>query len=215
LWAPAFDIWSAYSWLIAFGAALAGGLHCAGMCGPLRLLAAPGSRWQYQGGRLGAYLTLGLIGGITGASLPIWIWLPVALLLLLASFFGWLPNTGWKKTRAKFLSLSSRHPIFLGLASALLPCGLLHAWVAVAAATANPISGAVLLSILWAGSLPALELPALALGKPIKLLRVRFPLLVPVVFILLAMLPLLMRMPGHHNSHEKTPACHETSGLKN
>ncbi len=50
----------------------------------------------------------------------------------------------------------------IGASTALLPCGWLYAFVAVAAGTASPLAGALLMTAFFAGSVPALA--ALGLG---------------------------------------------------
>jgi uncharacterized protein len=198
LWAPTPDALLLSSWVLAFGAALGGGIHCAVMCGPLRLLTP--SAWGYQSGRLAGYLVLGAASGSIGMLAPVWIWLPIFFLVLLLSFspkqISWL-----KPIRAKLLSLAKVHPFFLGLSAAILPCGLLHAWVGVAALAQNPIYGASLLFTLWLGSLPSLEFAPILLRK-IQPWRSKNPKVFTLILLLMVSAPLLMRM-GVFHSHGK------------
>lgn len=180
-------------------AALAGSLHCAGMCGPLRLLCSgvKGSPWKYQAGRGLAYGLLGAAAGGLGFVLPWWMLVAViatglALSLLRVELFSGL--------RHRLLRAGSAGPFFLGLASGLLPCGLLHGWVAAAAASGRPAQGAALLLVLWAGSTPALELAPGLLRKPLQAMRARHPRVLTAVLLAAALAPLAMRIPGarHH-----------------
>jgi uncharacterized protein len=208
---PAPEILNLASAGAAFLAALSGSLHCLGMCGPLRLIGGNSlsSRLQYQGGRLAAYLTLGAVAGFAGSTFPVWAWVPVLGIGMLLTFAddSFLP--AWKRFRARTLATAGAQPLLLGLGSGLLPCGLLHAWVLVAAATTRPIAGALVLALLWAGTLPALEVGVAALRQPLLHLRSRFPRALPFAFLLLALLPIAWRahivsVPGAH-AH----SCHE------
>lgn len=180
---------------IAFFAALTGSLHCVVMCGPIRLLTgnSKGPRIAYQGGRIVGYLSLGALAGFFGKTIPIYILLP---LLLLGISFSFLPNLRlpWaQKIRQKILKWSSTQPFLLGLSSALLPCGLLHAWLSVAALSASPLSGALVLFVLWVGTLPALEASAGLLLQPIKKIRAHFPRATTATLLFLALLPMAWR----------------------
>lgn len=190
-------------------AAVGASLHCVGMCGPLRVLAAgqAQARWLYQGGRLLTYFALGVGAGFLGAALPTWAAFLFLGLAILASLPFW-PSIGWiTKVRARLLRAASGQPFFLGVASGLLPCGLLHLWVAAAAATASPAQGAMLLLILWAGTLPALELGVKLLQPLLAPLRRRFPHALPIVMILLALVPVWAR-----NQHAKSGDAKHSAG---
>lgn len=212
--APTLDAIALTSLVAAFGAAVTGSLHCVGMCGPLRLLAGEGrgKRIGYQLGRGLAYALLGGAAGAVGWVMPIW-----ALALLVASglaftFLGGKMPARWQKFRGHLLALASTSPFLFGLSSGLLPCGMLHAWVAAAAATASPLAGALLLGTLWLGTLPALEVSGWALAKPLARARQRFPKLLPVSFLLLALLPFFLRMQPAHTGetlHLSPLQCHQ------
>lgn len=196
----------------AFVAALVGSLHCIGMCGPLRLVLgdSSSSRTFYQLGRLMAYLLLGALAGTLGWTLPTWAWAPILFLavsLALLSSGRWKPfQRAFHSFRQRFLSKASAHPLLFGLASGLLPCGMLHAWVGVAATTANPLYGAILLATLWIGTLPALELAPLLAGTWIRRMQVKFPRAFPLFFLVLALLPALYR----HQQSNKPVSCHSS-----
>lgn len=199
-------------YLAALVAALGGSLHCAVMCGPLRLLSTqnPGSSWKYQAGRGLAYGILGCIAGGLGFVLPLWALLFVVGIGLLGSVLPSPALPRWQKLRRRALLAGSASPFFLGLSSGLLPCGLLHGWVAAAAATAHPLSGAILLGLLWAGSLPALELGPAIFGKSLTGLNQRHPNLVKVALVLVALVPLFLRIPTVAATPSTPPAhCHD------
>lgn len=195
MWAPELDAFSVASWGVAIFAAAGGSLHCVSMCGPLKILAGGGrfSRWQYQGGRLLSYLLLGACAGFLGASVPTWFLVALVALALLLSLPGIPRSAAWERARSRWLAAASAHPFLLGCSSGLLPCGLLHLWVAAAGASASLAQGSILLAILWIGTLPALELSAGILQPVLGPLRRRFPRALPLALILLALVPVLAR----------------------
>jgi sulfite exporter TauE/SafE len=82
-----------------------------------------------------------------------------------------------------FVSLASharqRPPLWragaLGLASALLPCGWLYAFVVLAAGTGSAGGGALLMLAFWAGTVPALLGLGVGIGRLSAPLRARLP----------------------------------------
>jgi sulfite exporter TauE/SafE len=148
-------------------AGLASVPHCTAMCGPLAAYACsgrPGASGQgrYQLGRFISYSILGAIagavGGATATSLPgawggaLLSW-SLALGLGLAAFRLWRrPESPLVTLRAKneaaaesrgtrVLQALGRHPFFVGLGTALLPCGALAAAVLIAASTGGVLAG--------------------------------------------------------------------------
>ncbi len=198
----------ASSLLVAFTAAALGSLHCVAMCGPIRLLSGTtiAARIAYQSGRGAAYLFLGGAAGGLGWTLPSW---ALVVLLITAIALSIMPgNLPWARFRAALLAAASASPFFLGLASGLLPCGMLHWWVAAAAATADPRHGALLLGTLWLGTLPSLELSRWALTKPLRKFKGRFPKAVTIAFVFLALIPILLRSHSGDLESKESPSCH-------
>lgn len=192
--------------MAAFGASF----HCVGMCGPLRFLVHGNfGRWQYQTGRLLSYLLLGLGAGALGASLPPALLFPLVALALIASLPGIPRLPLWDTVRARLIRVASASPLLLGFASGLLPCGLLHLWVAAAGASANALYGAIFLAILWAGTLPALEVGSKLLEPLLRPLRRRFPHALPIFLILMALVPIWLRShPAKPASGQEVSSCH-------
>jgi sulfite exporter TauE/SafE len=191
------------SWGLALLSAVGGSLHCTVMCGPLRLLIEKG--WSYQLGRLFGYLVMGAFFGTLGWQFPWWIWVPLYLLLVSTALcsFSW-----WKRIQSHVLRVAKVHPLSLGLATAFFPCGLLYAWVGIAALAKHPLYGAVFMGILWLGSLPSLELAPLLLRR-MGPWKSRHPKAFTLIFVLLAATPLLLRIRPHvHAGH----AAHSTQG---
>ena len=82
-----------------------------------------------------------------------------------------------------FVSIASRvrlrPPVWraaaIGLASALLPCGWLYAFVVLAAGTGSASGGAALMLAFWLGTVPALLGLGLSVGRLSATLRARLP----------------------------------------
>jgi len=199
----------------ALSAAVAGSLHCAGMCGPLRLLCnnVSGARWKYQAGRGLAYALLGTIAGGVGFVLPLWALLTLVLIGGAGALLKLPSLPYWASLRKSLLRIGSTSPFLLGLSSGLLPCGLLHGWLVAAAATGRPEQGAILLSLLWVGSLPALETTPFVLGKPIGKLNRRFPRAVKLSLLAVALLPLALRLSikADASLSVDSPHCHTSA----
>lgn len=151
----------------SLGAALFGGWHCAGMCGPLAALASNRRAvFLYQAGRLGTYLLLGLAASLAGERLlslvpPESRW---ALTLVAGLFSAWILLSTWRLGLAENLQkwLWRHRPrgrvfsefFFLGVFNGLLPCSWLYGFIFVAAGLAHPPRALALMFCLWAGSLP-------------------------------------------------------------
>lgn len=150
-------------------AGLASVPHCTAMCGPLAAYACsgrPGASGQgrYQLGRFISYSALGgvagAIGGATAVSLP-GAWGGALLSWSLALGLGLAAFRLWRRPEQPLISLRThkeersesrgsralqalgRHPFFVGLGTALLPCGALAAAVLIAASTGTAVLGAL------------------------------------------------------------------------
>lgn len=184
----------------ALVAGLLGSLHCTGMCGPLAVAGCSKGRGVdgatgYFAGRIIAYSTIGAVVGHLGKHafciLPMsaaqavavaLTALPAAarglsLLFLRQAPSGVIPLR--KKPKKSVIStlaaLLPRRGLGLGLATGILPCGLLITAFAMAAATASPVLGAASMAAFAIGSAPGLLIPLLGRG-----LAERFKLRVPV-----------------------------------
>jgi sulfite exporter TauE/SafE len=182
---------------IIFVASLLGSLHCAGMCGGLVALAvAPtpgrsglrssivsriGLHAAYHGGRLVAYVALGLAAGAIGTALQQGgeltgfqhtagrlsgvLLIAFALVGVLRAIGARIPGIGTplvlKKVLAGFHQLAGRHvgiprSAAIGVLSACLPCGWLYMFVLAAAGTGHVATGGAVMAAFWAGSVPVL-----------------------------------------------------------
>ncbi|MEZ4314362.1 MAG: sulfite exporter TauE/SafE family protein [Polyangiaceae bacterium] len=162
-----------------------GSLHCAGMCGPLAVAGCSKSRGVsgapgYFAGRLVAYATLGAVVGHLGKHA--FCILPMSTAQVVAVALTALPAAARglsillfrkppsdviplrkKPTSRPWLSalasLLPRRGLALGLATGILPCGLLISAFAMAAATATPVLGAASMASFAVGSAPGLAIP--------------------------------------------------------
>lgn len=156
-----------------------GGLHCAGMCGPL-LLALPGAgcgsparfaagRLIYQAGRVATYGVLGMVFGLAGGTFRLagvqeWVSILLGAALLAGLFVSprflelpWI--VGWvtrlRGVMAGFLRRRSWTALgTLGALNGLLPCGLVYAACAGAAAAGGWVAGGLFMLAFGAGTLP-------------------------------------------------------------
>lgn len=158
---------------------LAGGPHCVVMCGAAcagigRAASPRGTRamWTFQLGRVIGYA---LIGALAAASMqglgwltvqsaalrPVWTLLHVAavvlglLLLWRAEQPIWLEQAGkaiWLRARSWVGRSGAGAPLMLGTVWSLLPCGLLYSAVMVAAMSARPADGALVMALFAAGT---------------------------------------------------------------
>jgi sulfite exporter TauE/SafE len=173
-------------WL-AFVTGFFGGLHCAGMCGPLvlalasrmsRAVPAPraeavNARLAYHLGRLFSYLCLGLCAGAAGKAVvgalggTFWRGAAAGLLLTASGALVFLrlplPLSGWLRVPARLCSAlaavgSVEAALYVGLCTPLLPCGMLYAVVMQAAAAGDSIRGGAVMAAFALGTIPALAL---------------------------------------------------------
>ncbi|WP_394787607.1 sulfite exporter TauE/SafE family protein [Rhodoferax sp.] len=154
---------------------LAGGPHCAAMCGAacsgvVRVAGAPRGMLQLQAGRLLGYT---LAGGLAAAAVqnlawlaeqtavlrPVWTLFHVAvlvwggMLLVLARQPLWVDGAGrqvWARVRSRVAG--RRWVLVAGAAWALMPCGLLYSALLVASLSGGPLDGALSMALFALGS---------------------------------------------------------------
>ena len=169
-----------------FGMGLAGGLHCAAMCGPLALLATAGparlvSLCLYLTGKTSSYFLLGALAGALGETVlraaPLGLgsrllaWSSGLLLLLVAleslGILRKLPlGLGWLTAASGFLTSLAKEggamgKLLLGSANGLLPCPMTYGFLALADASGSPVRGAATMLVLGITSALPLALCAL------------------------------------------------------
>ncbi len=216
-------------------AGLASVPHCTAMCGPLAAYACSGSpgalgQGRYQLGRFISYSVLGgtagAVGGATAVSLPgawgsaLLSW-SLALGLGLAAFRLWrrpdqpLVSLRTKEEAASKSSGSNvvralgRHPFFVGLGTALLPCGALAAAVLIAASTGAATAGALSMLAFAMVSGVGLVGAAWLFERFSRRPRPTTSRILAVVLALGAVMFVIR--PVHALRHGDTAACHGTS----
>lgn len=166
--------------LTALFMGIAGGPHCVAMCGAACAGISRGVTGRqstaalltFQAGRLLGYSLFGAIaagsvqglawlGTNTSVIRPVWTMFHVAAMLLglvliwQARQPAWLDGLAqgvWRRTRPVFGRLGVKAPAVLGVAWALMPCGLLYSALMVASLSANAMEGAMIMALFSAGT---------------------------------------------------------------
>lgn len=174
----------------------------------------------YSIGRWVTYSLLGIIGGTLGyafelsAALSEWqhlVTIATGALLIAVGVVGLLRALGWmsagqwfgafvaarlKPLQRRVAATSGTLRAFLvGSVTVLMPCGWLYAFVIAAAATAHPLSGWLVMTVFWAGSVPILV--ALMLGHGLVATRIQrwIPMTMATLVIVAGVFALTIRAP--------------------
>jgi len=169
--------------LAALLAGLVGSPHCVGMCGGFAAACArprgspglPGAPFWHVG-RLATYAGLGALAGSLGAVVPGPRWAPAALSVVLllwfcASLAGLVPAGPARipllaRAGAVLVRRDGAGWRFLfGVATGLLPCGMVYAALAMAVAAGSAGAGAATMVAFGAGTVPALALLTVAVRR--------------------------------------------------
>jgi len=182
-------------------ASLLGSVHCGAMCSAFACLANGGAQrgaW-YHGGRLLAYVTLGVIAGVVGTGLDraglmanvqrtaalvtsvaliAWGLVQLRAAMQAQRFAG---ASQWGGTLARLVARTASwdprlRAVAIGLTTALLPCGWLWAFIATAMGTGSPLRAAAVMSVFWLGTVPMLVTVAAGARRWGPITRVRWPL---------------------------------------
>lgn len=173
---------------------LVGGPHCVAMCGAAcagigRAAGAHSTRalWTFQFSRTLGYALFGAFaaGSVQGLAWmgthtqvirPVWTMFHLAALLLglvllwRARQPAWIDNLGqavWRRIRPALVRMGAKAPVVLGVAWALMPCGLLYSALLMASLSANALDGALTMALFAAGTSVSLT------AGPWLLLRLR------------------------------------------
>ncbi|MBL7714237.1 MAG: sulfite exporter TauE/SafE family protein [Bdellovibrionales bacterium] len=201
-------------------ASLLGSPHCVSMCGGLVVASVrgPASWMGYHFGRLVGYLALGALAGFLGSQilsesvdskfLSIFAASTMAAAFFVAGFRVWrgkslhlmvLPGAVYSKLNQKWSGSSAG----MGVLTAFLPCGWLHAFVLGAVATQRPSLGAGFLFLFWLGTLPALSAAPWLLQRIFRPVILRSPRIAAMVLMVAGLVsvsvkvyPLLQTAPN-------------------
>jgi sulfite exporter TauE/SafE len=211
-----------------FAMALAAGLHCAGMCGGLAILATEARKGGrllalalYLSGKAFAYVFLGAIAGALGETIikaaPLGIGsralalgggalLLVVGLELLGVTSGVTAGARWFAEVSNVLArLAGGGPagiLLLGSANGLLPCPLVYGFLGLAAATGSAIWGAATMLVLGITSAVPLVSCSLIGTRLATLRRLRIEILGGVLMLIMAVLTLYRGFAaGAHHMH--------------
>lgn len=171
-------------------------VHCGAMCGPIvtSLGYRPKQIFVYQLGRASVYAVFGALAAWVGKFL-FWDikWLKVLIVMSFVGLAGWqfkksrksdsLFSQKWLRFMSRFLKRTAS-TFFIGQIFALLPCSLTFWVLGLAAATRQPLTGAiVMVSLVVVSTLPLLA--AQLIGRP---LIFRFPQVQAFVLLISALL---------------------------
>lgn len=172
----------------------------------------------WQGGRLAGYLVLGALAGLLGSGLEragSWLGIHRAAAIVSGSMmiaWGLWTLVGLRRGVAASPGGAALHRLIgrtmrllgnwppalragvLGLATSLLPCGYLWAFVATAAATGAPLNGALVMLAFWAGTTPALAGVALLARGALGPLERRLPLVTAAALVVIGLLTVAGRI---------------------
>jgi sulfite exporter TauE/SafE len=212
----------AWNWPVLFGMGMAGTLHCAGMCGGLAVLAGgarkPGRFAAYLAGKSSGYVFIGALAGAAGEAVlraaPLGLGaralaLAAGLLLLAAGLesLGVLrvPGAGWIARAARPIAqlggAGASGALVMGAANALLPCPMVYASAAMAAATGSPVRGAATMLVLAVTSALPLTLCSVMAGR-----FLRFRAVAAVLMIAMAAVTLHRGFAAAHEHTMSPPA---------
>jgi uncharacterized protein len=193
----------------------------AGGAAGLRGRAAWQAHLAYNGGRLAAYAALGGAAGVLGAALDatggvllgvqrvtaiaagllITLWGVHTLLEALGVRVPRLGAPGALRALAgrSIGAVASAPPLgralVVGLATGLLPCGWLYAFVVTAAGTGSALGGAALMAVFWVGTLPVMLSVGAGLQALAGPLRRHIPVACAMAMIVVGLLAVGGRLP--------------------
>lgn len=193
----------------AFMAGLAGGVHCVGMCGGFASMTAarggiPGTA-LYSAGRILTYSVLGAVAGLLGTALSGFglagaIVSGVLLIWFAGRLAGWIPpmRAGTDLAHRVLAPLMRRTgpaaPLLFGAATALVPCGLVYAALALPIVSSSPASGALAMALFGLGTVPLLSGFALGAGRLVRN-DIRLKRVLAVAMLALGLMTLAKRVP--------------------
>jgi sulfite exporter TauE/SafE len=162
----------------AFLAGLVGSLHCIGMCGGFAVACGgrAGDTFLWHGGRTATYAILGALAGAFGSMIPGPGWAVGLVSTLLIVWFaaglaGLVPEPhvsipGVRHLASRLATRTNFVARFgFGMATGLLPCGLVYAALGIPVAASDPLVGALSMTAFGLGTVPALTAVAMGLRR--------------------------------------------------
>lgn len=220
-------------------ASLLGSVHCAAMCGGFVCAYSAGARGGdavrahalYNGGRLLAYLSLGALAGVVGATVTqlgilagvgqaaailaalLMIAWGVANLLAIRGFHAGplRAPVGWMRFSGRILGAVQSQPVAIralltGLLTTLIPCGWLYVFVVAAGGTGSVVRSMLMMAVFWVGTVPALLVVGVSIQKAAGRFGRHMPLISAVAVLLIGLVTLgnrihSMAQGANGNSH--------------
>lgn len=213
-------------YLTALLMGLAGGLHCAGMCGPLVLAVTARSpfiqtKLVYTLGRILTYGLLGAAAGLAGSFIQITAYqngLAFALggVLLLTGFgvisgikipliTGWVTRfSSWlKQAFGKIIQQKGNRAVFLlGMLNGLLPCGLTYLAMSYCLTLSHFMEGFIFMLVFGMGTLPLMTGLMWIVGVGVARLKISYRKINTVLLIALGSLILWRAAVDHSHQRE-------------
>jgi sulfite exporter TauE/SafE len=162
----------------ALVAGFVGSLHCIGMCGGFAIACGGRAKdtFLWHTGRMATYAILGALAGAFGSLIPGPGWVVAVISGILIAWFaaglaGLVPEPhvsipGVKHIATNLATRTNMAARFgFGMATGLLPCGLVYATLAIPVASGSPLVGALAMAAFGLGTAPALTAVALGLRK--------------------------------------------------
>jgi uncharacterized protein len=213
-------------------ASIVGSLHCVAMCGPLVGMHS-GMRTLRMAvlhslGRLSTYVLLGAAAGLVGSALDLAGQVAsvqrtaaiVAAVVIVVIAVWPLVVKQRGPSRSPFGAVlvrirprsEARRAWLVGTLTGLLPCGWLWAFVVMAAATASPLAGAVVMATFWGGTAPAMIGVVRFAGPLVARVRARMPVVTAVVLVGVGLGTLALRWHDIGSMQVEAPHCHAHGG---
>jgi uncharacterized protein len=209
---------------------LAGSLHCVAMCGPLVGLHGGGKSVRlalaHSLGRLSVYALLGVLAGAIGRAIDLAGDLGAVQRIATIAAGALIVVWGVRELLGRRRSAAPRGTAFTaglvrirthrpalratlaGALTGLLPCGWLWAFVVAAAGSGDPLSGALVMTTFWLGTVPAMLGVLTFAGPALAWLRARMPVVTGVALIVLGLGTLALRWSDAGAAQVAHPHCH-------
>ncbi len=184
-----------------------------------------GAHAAYNAGRLGSYLMLGTIAGAVGhavnaagalAGLQRTAAIGAGMLMVIWGGYSVVAAAGgrvravvvpqsWRRAMGSaLLRVRAQPPVvraaMTGLATTLLPCGWLYAFVVTASATGSAAGGATVMAFFWLGTLPVMLAAGLGARRFMGAFGARLPIISGAAVMVLGVLAIVGRL-GPHAAH--------------